>query len=173
MGFLIHSADPLSLPIMVTIFTLVVRPFVRPHVSKSARTKQIESNVRYWRDCGSGQVDHGWHLIFFFFACSGARNKRTYIIVKAKKLWRPQSELPGFQVVTGQKNAIKKIATIYLVFSSFMLYLCLNILHQKTLKSNFKNLLNVLLLEKRRKFLAPDAFQKRQIFWLLARQKDT
>ena len=40
---------------------LSVRPSVLPHFSKSSKTKQIENNVRYWRDCGSGQVDHWWH----------------------------------------------------------------------------------------------------------------
>ena len=37
-------------------------PYVRPHFSKSSKTKQSENNVRYWRDCGSGRVDHWWHL---------------------------------------------------------------------------------------------------------------
>ena len=35
------------------------RPSVRPpHFSKSGKIKQSENNVRYWRDCGSGRVDH-------------------------------------------------------------------------------------------------------------------
>ena len=37
-------------------------PFVRPHFSISSKTKQRENNVRCWRDCGSGRVDHWWHL---------------------------------------------------------------------------------------------------------------
>ena len=42
-------------------------PSVRPHCSKSGQIKQIssENNVRYWRDCGSGRVDHWWHLSGF------------------------------------------------------------------------------------------------------------
>ena len=35
---------------------------VRPHFLKSSKTKQSENNARYWRDCGSGWVDHWWHL---------------------------------------------------------------------------------------------------------------
>ena len=46
---LIHSAGSDH------VFTHVVRPF-----SKSCKTKQISSEnyVHYWRDCGSGRVDH-------------------------------------------------------------------------------------------------------------------
>ena len=32
------------------------------HFSKSSKTKQSENYVRYWRDFGSGWVDHWWHL---------------------------------------------------------------------------------------------------------------
>ena len=45
--FLIHSADPQSRPIVITIFTHVVRPYF----SKSSKIKEIssENNVHYWR----------------------------------------------------------------------------------------------------------------------------
>ena len=59
---LIHSADPQSRPIGIIVFTHVVRTSVRPNFTKSSITKQSENNVRYWRDCGSGRVDHWWHL---------------------------------------------------------------------------------------------------------------
>ena len=46
------------------------RPFIRP--SPLFKTKQMssENNVHYWRDCGSGRVDHWWHLSCnrYFFA---------------------------------------------------------------------------------------------------------
>ena len=47
-------------PVVITIFTCVVCTFV---LSKSHKTKQIsrENSDRYWRDCGSGRVDHWWH----------------------------------------------------------------------------------------------------------------
>ena len=39
--------------------TSLPHPYVlRPHFSKSSKTTQSENNVRYWRDCGSGRVDH-------------------------------------------------------------------------------------------------------------------
>ena len=54
---LIHSADPQSRLVVIIVFAHVVRP-VRP--SPLFKTKQIssENKVRYWRDCGSGRVDH-------------------------------------------------------------------------------------------------------------------
>ena len=33
-------------------------PSVRPHFSKSRKTKQSENNVRYWRVCRSGRGDN-------------------------------------------------------------------------------------------------------------------
>ena len=55
---LIHEADPQSRPVVVIVFAHVVRSYVRP--SPIFKTKQIsnENNVHYWRDCGSGRVDH-------------------------------------------------------------------------------------------------------------------
>ena len=61
---LIHEADPQSRPVVLDdiVFAHVVRPYFRP--SPLYQTKQIssENNVRHWRDCGSGRVDHWWHL---------------------------------------------------------------------------------------------------------------
>ena len=45
---------------------LSVRPFP---LFKSRKTKTTESNVRYWRDYGSGRVDHWWHLSCEFYIC--------------------------------------------------------------------------------------------------------
>ena len=58
-----------------------VCPSVRPHFSKSSKTKQSENKIRYWRDCGSGRVDH-WHqllscLLSFFL---NLQLKRTHKI---------------------------------------------------------------------------------------------
>ena len=63
-GLLIHSADPQSRPVVIIVFTHVIRTSVRSHFSKSSKAKQIsnESNVHYWPDCGSGRVVHWWHL---------------------------------------------------------------------------------------------------------------
>ena len=63
---MIHEADPQSRSIMITIFTYVVavrpsvRAFVRPHVLKSRKTKQLlsDNSNRYCRDCGASRVDH-------------------------------------------------------------------------------------------------------------------
>ena len=41
--YLIHSAAPQSRPVVIIVFTHVVRPYLRPHFSKSNKTKQISS----------------------------------------------------------------------------------------------------------------------------------
>ena len=69
---LIHSAVPQS--VVIIVFAHVVRP----HFSKSIKTKHIscENNVvHHWRDCGSGRVDHWWHLSFSF--CISPRNRQV------------------------------------------------------------------------------------------------
>ena len=66
-----YSFDPLGQPTVTagrdhfSCTCLSVRTSVRPHFSKS-ETEQWENDVRYWRDCGSGRVDHWWHLSFFW-----------------------------------------------------------------------------------------------------------
>ena len=40
---LIHSAVPQSRPVLISVFTHVVRTYVRLHFSKSTKTKQISS----------------------------------------------------------------------------------------------------------------------------------
>ena len=68
---LIHSADPQSRQVGIIVFAHVVRLYfrssVRPHCSKSRKTKQSDNNVRYWGDCGSGRVDHWWHLSCYYY----------------------------------------------------------------------------------------------------------
>ena len=56
--------DPLGRPTITSICMAV-----RPHFSKSSQAKQMssEDNVHSWRDCGSGRVDHWWHLTSFSF----------------------------------------------------------------------------------------------------------
>ena len=63
---LIHSADPESRTVVIIVVVHIVRSSVRPHISKSSKAKQItsENNIHYWRDCGSGRVDHWWFLSF-------------------------------------------------------------------------------------------------------------
>ena len=51
--------DALGRPtVVIIVFAHVVRSYVRP--STLFKTKQIssENNVHYWRDSGSGRVDH-------------------------------------------------------------------------------------------------------------------
>ena len=60
---LIHEADPQSRPVVIIVFAHVVHSYVCPSIRPPVptfQTKQIssESNDRYWRDCGSGRVDH-------------------------------------------------------------------------------------------------------------------
>ena len=65
--------DPLGQPIVTTSRDHCLRTChksVRPHFSKSSKTKQNENNVYYWLDCASGQVDHWWHLPFIPFLFS-------------------------------------------------------------------------------------------------------
>ena len=62
---LIPSADPQSRLVVIIVWCC-------PYFSKSSKTKQIssENNVHYWRNCGSGRVDHWWHLSCFpYFKC--------------------------------------------------------------------------------------------------------
>ena len=70
MCLLIHLADPQSRTVVNTIFSGVCKS-VRPHFSKSGKTNQTsnENNIRCWRDCGSGQVDHGRLLSIHIYAC--------------------------------------------------------------------------------------------------------
>ena len=57
---LIHEANPQSRPVVIIVFAHVVRLYVRPSLFKTKQNSN-ESNVRYWRDCVSGRVDHWWH----------------------------------------------------------------------------------------------------------------
>ena len=57
---LIHEADPQSRAGSDHCFAYAVRSYVRPHFTKQNKTNF--NNVRYWWDCGSGRVDHWWHL---------------------------------------------------------------------------------------------------------------
>ena len=47
--------------------TLVVRTYVRPTFQNLAKQISNANNVYYWRDCGSGQVDHWWHFYWISF----------------------------------------------------------------------------------------------------------
>ena len=55
---MIHSANPKSRPVGIIVFAHVVRPYVRLHFSNLEK----QNNRNYWRDCGSGRVDHWWLL---------------------------------------------------------------------------------------------------------------
>ena len=37
---------------------LYVRPSVRPHFQNLAKQNEVQDSDRYWRDCGSGLMDH-------------------------------------------------------------------------------------------------------------------
>ena len=74
---LIHEADPQSRqPVVITIFARVVCLSVRPSFRPSVTTfqnlsKQKKSSSKhsdpYWRDCGSGRVDHWWHACLVMY----------------------------------------------------------------------------------------------------------
>ena len=59
MFLLIHEADPQSRQVVITIFARVVRPSV-PTLQNLTKQSSTSCIVRdhYWRDCGSGRVDH-------------------------------------------------------------------------------------------------------------------
>ena len=67
---LIHSANPQSRPVRIIVFAHVVRASVPTF--QILQNKTTENNVRYWRDCGSGRVDHWWHLscTLSFYVCN-------------------------------------------------------------------------------------------------------
>ena len=60
---LIHSANPKSRHVGIIVFTHVVRPF------QIKKNKATENNIRYWRDYGSGRVDHWWHQSCLVYFC--------------------------------------------------------------------------------------------------------
>ena len=53
--------DPLGHPTVTAVGIIVFAHVVRPHFSNLAKQNK-ENNVRQWRDCESGCVDHWWHL---------------------------------------------------------------------------------------------------------------
>ena len=71
--------DPRGWPTVTTAgsdhYCLSVHPserlYVHPNFSKYRKAKQLSNATsdRYWRDCGSGQVDHWWHtcLVMSFY----------------------------------------------------------------------------------------------------------
>ena len=60
--------DPPGQPTVTADRDHCFRP-CRPSVltCQNPAKQNSENNVRYWRDCGSGRVDHWWHLSCFFF----------------------------------------------------------------------------------------------------------
>ena len=69
--FLIHSADPHSLPVVITIFRGSVRQTDSFQIFENF-TKQISiyNSDRYCRDCGSGRGDHWWYTCFLLLLLS-------------------------------------------------------------------------------------------------------
>ena len=70
-----------------------VCPSVRPHFSKTRKTSPSENSDRYWRDCGSGQVDHWWHAYLFSLFIlkkplfySSINLKRVSLVIKAPEM---------------------------------------------------------------------------------------
>ena len=88
--------DEANRPVVIIVFAHVVLPYVRPHFSKYSKTKQIsnENNVQYWQDCGSGRVDHWWHLSCFSLFLWWTY-ERTYGHIIAWKQWWPIRLGPG------------------------------------------------------------------------------
>ena len=62
--------------------------YVRPHFSKSSKTNSSENNVHYWRDCGSGHVDHWWHLNYehFSFWAMGNQTKMHLLYISGHSI---------------------------------------------------------------------------------------
>ena len=71
---LIQEADSQSRLVVITNFTCVVRPHIRPHFSKSSKTNQSssENSNCYCRDCVSGEwIIDDMHILFCFILKSG------------------------------------------------------------------------------------------------------
>ena len=105
-------SDPLCRPIQILArgdhwwYTCLFDPRGRPTVSASSdhccctcrpsplfKTKQIsnKNNVRYWRDCGSGRVDHWWQLsCYIFLAACTMSHYIDRLLDKIYKPWRFQ-----------------------------------------------------------------------------------
>ena len=67
---------------------LSVRSSVSPSpLCRSSKTKQSENIVRYWRDCGSGRVDHWWHLSCLYFYSLSAINFNLSIVQLYFHFW--------------------------------------------------------------------------------------
>ena len=62
-----NTFDPLGQPTVTGCRDNCFRTCCPSHFSKSSKTKPIssENNVHYWRDCGSGLVDHFLQEYFF------------------------------------------------------------------------------------------------------------
>ena len=68
-GITISYFDPLGQPKVTAGRDRCFRtccPYVRTHF-QILQNKTTENNARYWRDHGSGRVDHRWHLSCFPF----------------------------------------------------------------------------------------------------------
>ena len=66
---LIHSANPQSRPVVIIVFMLSIHP------TATVRTFQNLAKQYKWRDCGSGWVDHWWHLFCNFLFSAWTRVK--------------------------------------------------------------------------------------------------
>ena len=94
--WLTHEAKPQSRPVVITIFTLWVWTSFRPSsLFKISHSNNFlsENNVRYWRDCGSGRVDHWWHLscIYYFTYCINKLERLSKILYISREFSDPPS----------------------------------------------------------------------------------
>ena len=102
------------------------RSSVRPTFQKL--TKQSENNVRYWRDCRSGRVDHWWHLscdILVFLSIKSIPLYEKFLYQKLTKL--EVSSLQVFRIFAKYFNAYNNDRLLavawWLIFNSHRLLL--------------------------------------------------
>ena len=76
-NLLIHEADPRSRPVVITFFAGVVRPSV-PTIQNLAKRSSSENSDHYWRECGSGRVDHWWQAFHVLAYVNGRNLKRAW-----------------------------------------------------------------------------------------------
>ena len=88
--------DPLGQPSVMADRDHCFRTY-RPSVSifsKSSKIQQSENNDHYWRDCGSGRVDHWWLLSCNDLRCAWMKFSFLILIIFHLKIKREKLHTP-------------------------------------------------------------------------------